>query len=72
MSDLETAALRTTAQIAFRFIDTLSEREREQVLTALVVTCPQEEGEIAQRALYHLQQQRKEQMTLKAILEGVK
>lgn len=71
MSDIETIALRQTVQIAARHMDGLTEQEREAVLMAAVAVLPSQEGEVAQTALYHLQQQRKAQLTLCSILNGL-
>ena len=71
MSENVTAALRLAAIVAFRHIDELPEHQREQVLLALIEVLPTSESEIAQNALFHFREQRKHQLTLKAILEGI-
>lgn len=65
-------ALRAAACIAFRYCDQLPESEREQVLVALIEVLPDREAELAQTVLFHLQHQRKHQLELKAIIEGLK
>lgn len=71
MSETTQSALRVVACIAFRHIAELPEYQREQVLVALVEVLPETEAVHAQEALYHLREQRKCQLTLKAILEGI-
>jgi hypothetical protein len=63
-------AVRTLARIAFSQIGSVSESEREQVLIALVELLPEGEAIHAEQALYHLREQRKAQLTLRAVLEG--
>ncbi|MBI2517613.1 MAG: sensor histidine kinase [Opitutae bacterium] len=68
MGDEVQSTLGHAARIAYRFFDALSDTEREQVLLALVEVLPQPDAEVAQNALYHLQQQRKAGLALRTRL----
>lgn len=65
-------AVCAAVKIAHRQFPALNDVEREQVLIALVETGDAREGAAANDALYYQREARKAQMTLKAILEGVK
>ena len=72
MSDPTTReAIKTTARIAFRSFDALSERDREAVLLALIDVEDDREGEAANQTLYHLREQRRRQLELKGLLFGI-
>lgn len=66
------AALRTAACLAFRHIGEVSESEREAVLMALVEVLPEREGELAERMLFHLREERRLQLELGLLLEAAR
>jgi hypothetical protein len=64
------SAIRTTALIAFESVDTLTEQQMEAVMIALIECGSDKEAEVAGLLIYHREQARRHQLTLKAILEG--
>lgn len=67
-------SLLTALRVAFRHVDDAgtSDAEHEQILMALAEHAPDAEAETASRALFHLREQRRLQMTLRSILETPK
>ncbi len=65
-------SLQVAVSIALRNIDDLNDTEREHVLAAAVEVFAGEVGETATRSLYHLREQRRLQMTLRAVLVPAK
>lgn len=65
--------LRTALSVAFRHIDDVSttDGEREAVLAAIASHMASAEAELAAQQLFHLREQRRLQLTLRAILDGV-
>ena len=70
MSDAELTALRTTAHIAARSMNTLTERELECVLVSLIAVGTEEEGKAADARLFLLREGQKAQLVLQSVLEG--
>lgn len=71
MSDLAIkAAIRTTALIAFKHVDQLSDAEIEAVLITLVEAGEHKEAEVAASGLYHRIEARKAQLILKGVIAG--
>lgn len=66
-------AIQTALIVALRHSDaaTTTEQEREAVLIAIADIFSGERGELAAKSLHHLREQRRLQLTLRAILEGI-
>jgi hypothetical protein len=67
-------SLLTALRVAFRHVDDAdtSDLEHEAILTAIAEHAPDAEAEMASRALFHLREQRRLQLTLRSILEAPK
>jgi hypothetical protein len=65
------SAIRTTALVAFESIDKLNEKQLEALLVTLIEAGTDAEAEIAAKQLYHKQEARRLQLTLKAIIGGI-
>jgi hypothetical protein len=71
MPETAQQSIRTTAGIAFRSYDQLSERDREAVLVTLIEVGDAREAEAAGQTLHHLREQRRRQLELKGLLFGI-
>lgn len=71
MRDLDSSVLRTAARVAFRHLDDCSTHERKDVLKALIEVGSDDEANGADQQLFHEEQARAAQLTLRAIIEGV-
>ena len=69
-ADLKQAIFRT-AQIAFRQLDELSDADKEAVLKTIIESNDGQEAETAQASLYHRRKAAKQQLQLKALIEGI-
>jgi len=69
VSDLQKALT-----VALRHSDeaSTSEAEREAILAAAAETFSGPTGEVAAQTLFHLREQRRLQLTLRGLLEGIK
>lgn len=63
-------AARTSAVIAYRQVEKLTEHELEDVLITLVECGENHEAEMANDQLYHLRERRRLQLTLASVLDG--
>jgi len=63
-------SVQVTVRLAHRFFDKLSESEQDHALVALVETGNAAEASAANDLLYLRREQRKAQLTLRALLDG--
>lgn len=63
--------LLTAVRIAYRQFDQLTEAEQSAVLVSLMHVGGEQEADLANKTLFHLREQRRLQLTLRAVLDGV-